>query len=166
MAIFLATDQKGQFGITSSVKQTEDLQKYSDNETTIDKSSSNKLRYETLTEPELTIALLLLIQTNWNIESLTSEKKLLTMVRSVSEDKLYDTIEFNEFLQVRQLTTIATNSHQKFNSHRKSNSHQKSNSPIATNGPIVTKSPIITNREKRAEAAETSVFCYFSLILC
>ena len=28
------------------------------------------------------------------------EKKLLTMVRSVSEDKLYDTIEFNEFLQV------------------------------------------------------------------
>ena len=61
---FLATDQKGQFGITSSVKQTEDLQKYSDNETTIDKSSSNKLRYETLTEPELTIALLLLIQTS------------------------------------------------------------------------------------------------------
>jgi len=29
-----------------------------------------------------------------------SEKKLLTMVRSVSEDKLYDTIEFNEFLQM------------------------------------------------------------------
>ena len=118
MAIFLATDQKGQFGITSSVKQTEDLQKYSDNETTIDKSSSNKLRYQTLSEPELTIALLLLIQTNWNIESLTSEKKLLTMVRSVSEDKLYDTIEFNEFLQVRQLTTKATNSHQKCNSYQ------------------------------------------------
>merc|ERR1711936_136024 len=29
-----------------------------------------------------------------------SEKDLLTMVRSVSEDKLYDTIEFNEFLQM------------------------------------------------------------------
>ena len=56
MAIFLATDQKGQFGITSSVKQTEDLQNYSDDETTVDKSSSNKLRYQTLTEPELTIA--------------------------------------------------------------------------------------------------------------
>ena len=110
MANFLATGQKGQFGITSSVKPTKDLQNYSDDETTIDKSSSNKLRYQTLSEPELTIALLYPIQTNWNIESLTSEKKLLTMVRSVSEDKLYDTIEFNEFLQVRQLTTIATNS--------------------------------------------------------
>ena len=62
------------------------------------------------------------------------------MVRSVSEDKLYDTIEFNEFLQVRQLTTIATKS------------------------PIVTKSRIVTNREKRADAAEadTSVL-FFSL---
>ena len=30
--------------------------------------------------------------------SLFSEKTLLVMVRSVSEDKLYDTIEFNEFL--------------------------------------------------------------------
>jgi len=29
-----------------------------------------------------------------------SEKALLKMVRSVSEDKLYDTIEFNEFLQM------------------------------------------------------------------
>merc|ERR1712071_529692 len=29
-----------------------------------------------------------------------SEKNLLKMVRSVSEDKLYDTIEFNEFLQM------------------------------------------------------------------
>ena len=28
------------------------------------------------------------------------EKQLLSMVRSVSEDKLYDTIEFNEFLQM------------------------------------------------------------------
>ena len=28
------------------------------------------------------------------------EKTLLKMVRSVSEDKLYDTIEFNEFLQM------------------------------------------------------------------
>ena len=28
------------------------------------------------------------------------EKILLKMVRSVSEDKLYDTIEFNEFLQM------------------------------------------------------------------
>ena len=28
------------------------------------------------------------------------EKKLLRMVRSVSEDKLNDTIEFNEFLQM------------------------------------------------------------------
>jgi len=35
-----------------------------------------------------------------SIEFLPSEKKLLTMVRSVSEDKLYDTIEFNEFLQM------------------------------------------------------------------
>ena len=29
-----------------------------------------------------------------------AEKTLLKMVRSVSEDKLYDTIEFNEFLQM------------------------------------------------------------------
>ena len=29
-----------------------------------------------------------------------TEKALLKMVRSVSEDKLYDTIEFNEFLQM------------------------------------------------------------------
>ena len=29
-----------------------------------------------------------------------AEKNLLKMVRSVSEDKLYDTIEFNEFLQM------------------------------------------------------------------
>ena len=29
-----------------------------------------------------------------------SENNLLKMVRSVSEDKLYDTIEFNEFLQM------------------------------------------------------------------
>ena len=29
-----------------------------------------------------------------------SETNLLKMVRSVSEDKLYDTIEFNEFLQM------------------------------------------------------------------
>ena len=29
-----------------------------------------------------------------------SERNLLKMVRSVSEDKLYDTIEFNEFLQM------------------------------------------------------------------
>ena len=28
------------------------------------------------------------------------ERQLLRMVRSVSEDKLYDTIEFNEFLQM------------------------------------------------------------------
>ena len=37
---------------------------------------------------------------------------------------------------------------------------------VKYNGPIVTKSPIISNREKRADAADTSVFCYFSLILC
>ena len=30
------------------------------------------------------------------------ESKLLSMVRSVSEDTLYDTIEFNEFLQVQE----------------------------------------------------------------
>ena len=29
-----------------------------------------------------------------------SEKELLTMVRAVSEDQIYDTIEFNEFLQM------------------------------------------------------------------
>ena len=29
-----------------------------------------------------------------------SEKELLTMVREVSEDQIYDTIEFNEFLQM------------------------------------------------------------------
>jgi Ca2+-binding EF-hand superfamily protein len=29
-----------------------------------------------------------------------SEKDLLTMVRDVSEDHIYDTIEFNEFLQM------------------------------------------------------------------
>ena len=40
------------------------------------------------------------IHKNTNSQIFTSEKKLLTMVRSVSEDKLYDTIEFNEFLQV------------------------------------------------------------------
>ena len=28
------------------------------------------------------------------------EKQLLNMVRSMSEDKLYNTIEFNEFLQM------------------------------------------------------------------
>ena len=28
------------------------------------------------------------------------EKELLTMVRAVSEDQIYDTIEFNEFLQM------------------------------------------------------------------
>ncbi len=32
-----------------------------------------------------------------------AESKLLSMVRSVSEDNLYDTIEFNEFLQVNNL---------------------------------------------------------------
>ena len=31
---------------------------------------------------------------------ITTETDLLHMVRSVSEDKLYDTIEFNEFLQM------------------------------------------------------------------
>ena len=40
---FLATDQKGQFGIASSVKQTEDLQNYSDNETTIDKFKQTEI---------------------------------------------------------------------------------------------------------------------------
>ena len=34
------------------------------------------------------------------IDSLTSEKDLLKMVRDVSEDQIYDTIEFNEFLQM------------------------------------------------------------------
>ena len=29
-----------------------------------------------------------------------AEKELLTMVRAVSEDQIYDTIEFNEFLQM------------------------------------------------------------------
>ena len=29
-----------------------------------------------------------------------TEKELLTMVRAVSEDQIYDTIEFNEFLQM------------------------------------------------------------------
>lgn len=29
-----------------------------------------------------------------------SEKELLQMVREVSEDRIYDTIEFNEFLQM------------------------------------------------------------------
>jgi Ca2+-binding EF-hand superfamily protein len=29
-----------------------------------------------------------------------TEKELLTMVRDVSEDQIYDTIEFNEFLQM------------------------------------------------------------------
>ena len=29
-----------------------------------------------------------------------SEKELLRMVREVSEDRIYDTIEFNEFLQM------------------------------------------------------------------
>ena len=33
--------------------------------------------------------------------SIVLADKLLSMVRSVSEDTLYDTIEFNEFLQVR-----------------------------------------------------------------
>ena len=32
--------------------------------------------------------------------SLFSEKELLRMVREVSEDRIYDTIEFNEFLQM------------------------------------------------------------------
>jgi len=31
---------------------------------------------------------------------LITENKLLTMVRDVSEDHIYDTIEFNEFLQM------------------------------------------------------------------
>ncbi len=31
---------------------------------------------------------------------LISEKDLLKMVRDVSEDQIYDTIEFNEFLQM------------------------------------------------------------------
>ena len=30
----------------------------------------------------------------------TTEKELLRMVRDVSEDQIYDTIEFNEFLQM------------------------------------------------------------------
>ena len=34
------------------------------------------------------------------IMSLYSDCSLLSMVRSVSEDKLYDTIEFNEFLRM------------------------------------------------------------------
>ena len=34
------------------------------------------------------------------IDFLHKETSLLRMVRSVSEDKLYDTIEFNEFLQM------------------------------------------------------------------
>ena len=32
--------------------------------------------------------------------TLFSEKELLRMVREVSEDRIYDTIEFNEFLQM------------------------------------------------------------------
>ena len=31
---------------------------------------------------------------------LSIEKELLRMVREVSEDRIYDTIEFNEFLQM------------------------------------------------------------------
>ena len=34
------------------------------------------------------------------LSNLVSEKDLLTMVRDVSEDHIYDTIEFNEFLQM------------------------------------------------------------------
>ena len=34
------------------------------------------------------------------VDLLISEKELLTMVRAVSEDQIYDTIEFNEFLQM------------------------------------------------------------------
>ena len=35
-----------------------------------------------------------------NKKLLSTEKELLTMVRAVSEDQIYDTIEFNEFLQM------------------------------------------------------------------
>ena len=35
-----------------------------------------------------------------NKKILSTEKELLTMVRAVSEDQIYDTIEFNEFLQM------------------------------------------------------------------
>ena len=35
-----------------------------------------------------------------NKNILSTEKELLTMVRAVSEDQIYDTIEFNEFLQM------------------------------------------------------------------
>ena len=36
----------------------------------------------------------------WCCAIIFSEKELLTMVREVSEDQIYDTIEFNEFLQM------------------------------------------------------------------
>ena len=35
-----------------------------------------------------------------NKKLISTEKELLTMVRAVSEDQIYDTIEFNEFLQM------------------------------------------------------------------
>lgn len=35
-----------------------------------------------------------------NVFLVLSENELLTMVRQVSEDQIYDTIEFNEFLQM------------------------------------------------------------------
>lgn len=46
-----------------------------------------------LTFPELNVVMKSLGQR-------PSEKELLTMVRAVSEDQIYDTIEFNEFLQM------------------------------------------------------------------
>ena len=41
-----------------------------------------------------------MLDLQWFINYIFKEKILLKMVRSVSEDKLYDTIEFNEFLQM------------------------------------------------------------------
>merc|ERR1711890_63189 len=46
-----------------------------------------------LTFPELNVVMKSLGQR-------PSEKELLRMVREVSEDRIYDTIEFNEFLQM------------------------------------------------------------------
>ena len=62
-----------------------------------------------LSFPELSTAMKTLGQRPSGLEHIVShtrfraseaEPDLLKMVRSVSEDKLYDTIEFNEFLQM------------------------------------------------------------------
>ena len=45
-----------------------------------------------------TFRLALTIQANVLTNLLNIEEELLAMVREVSQDKLYDTVEFNEFL--------------------------------------------------------------------